>query len=167
TLSWNWGGLTASAGVGLPTGSSIAGDSSTGKTFNPYYTLSFAINPGEFLVSKNDKEQDRIDSKIEDIALKSAQDDWETEILERTNEFHDLKWAQNSYAEEYKLYTQLESDMKKWLSQGSVTESDYLDALNNREKARLNIMINSIEQIIYNNEVKLLFTADSSKKGEN
>ena len=170
TLSWNWGGLTASAGVGLPTGSSIVGDNSTdttGKTFNPYYTLSFAINPGEFLVSKNDKEQDKIDSKIEDIALKSAQDDWETEILERTNEFHDLKWAQNSYAEEYKLYTQLESDMKQWLSQGSVTESDYLDALNNKEKARLNIMINSIEQIIYNNEVKLLFTADSSKKGEN
>lgn len=167
TLSWNWGGLTASAGVGLPTGSSIAGDNSTDKTFNPYYTLSLAINPGEFLVSKNDKEQDRIDSKIEDIALKSAQDDWETEILERTNEYHDLKWAQNSYAEEYKLYTQLESDMKKWLAQGIVTESDYLDAMNNKEKARLNIMINSIEQIIYNNEVKLLFTADSSKKGEN
>jgi hypothetical protein len=170
TLSWNWGGLTASAGVGLPTGSSIAGDNSIdtiSKTFNPYYTLSFAINPGDFLVSKNDREQDKIDSKIEDIALKSAQDDWETEILERTNEYHDLKWAQNSYAEEYKLYTQLESDMKKWLAQGNVTESDYLDALNNKEKARLNIMINSIEQIIYNNEVKLLFTADSSKKGEN
>ena len=48
-----------------------------------------------------------------------------------------------------------------------IIDSDYLDALNNKEKARLNIMINSIEQIIYNNEVKLLFTADSSKKGEN
>ena len=59
------------------------------------------------------------------------------------------------------MYTKLESDMAKWLEQGIVTENDYLDAKCSREKARLNIIINAIDLIIYNDEVKLLFHAEA------
>ena len=55
------------------------------------------------------------------------------------------------------MYSQLEYDMDKWLEQGSVTKSDYLDAANNRDKAQMNILINAVEKIIYNNEVKMMF----------
>ena len=55
------------------------------------------------------------------------------------------------------MYSQLEYDMDNWLKQGSVTQSDYLDAANGREKARMNQLINAVEKIIYNNNVKMMF----------
>ena len=77
--------------------------------------------------------------------------------MEKLTERSDLAWSEKSYAEEYEMYSQLEYDMDKWLSQGSVTESDYLDAANNRDKAQINILINAVEKIIYNNNVKMMF----------
>ena len=68
------------------------------------------------------------------------------------------------------MYSQLEYDMDKWLAQGSVTESDYLDAANSREKARMNLLINAVEKIIYNNNVKLMFVRENENgkaKNEN
>ena len=159
-LTWKWTGISASAGVGLPTGSSITGGSCD-KTFNPYYSFSLSLSPNDWRLSKLEKQQDKIDEKLESIAVKSAEDDYQTELLDKTSTFHDLKWSENSYAEEFDMYTKLESDMAAWLKQGIVTESDYLDAKNNKEKARLNVMINEIEQIIFNNEVKLLFHDDA------
>ena len=61
------------------------------------------------------------------------------------------------------MYTQLAADMEKWYSQGLVTESDLNDAVNNREKARLNVMLNAIDLLIYNDEVKLLFNTEDSE----
>ena len=58
------------------------------------------------------------------------------------------------------MYKNLASDSEKWLSQGIITESDYLAAVNNREKAKINMLVNKVEQIIYNNEVKLLFVTE-------
>ena len=69
--------------------------------------------------------------------------------------------------EEYETYTQLESDMAKWLRQGVVTENDYLDAKNDKERARINILVNTIDFAVFNDEVKLLFSEDGSVESEN
>ena len=50
--------------------------------------------------------------------------------------------------------------MKKWLEEGSVTESDWLDAANNLQKAKFNLLINSIDMIVYNTEVEAMFYDD-------
>lgn len=162
-LTFDWKGITASAGVSLPTGNNVLPwDSSSGgqASKSPVYTFSLTLTPNTWRLASIDKKQDALEEKIDEISVKSAADDYEADVIEKLTERGDLRWSQKSYAEEYDMYSQLEYDMDRWLSQGSVTKSDYLDAANNRDKAQINLLVNAVEQIIYNNEVKLLFVKE-------
>ena len=159
-LTFDWRGITASAGVSIPTGENRfpLGSSSTGKASDsPVYTFSLTLTPSTWRLASIDKKQDALNEKIDEITIKSASDDYDTAVLDKLSERGDLLWSEKSYAEEYDMYSQLEYDMDKWLSQGSVTRSDYLDASNSRDKAQINLLINAVEKIIYNNTVKLMF----------
>lgn len=159
-LTFDWKGVSASAGVAFPTGSNVLSfDSSNSgtKSKSPVYTFGVTLTPNTWRLSSIDKKQDELNSKIDEIAVKSAADNYETDILDKLTSRGDLKWSEKSYAEEYDMYSKLASDSEKWLSQGIITEADYLDAVNNKEKARLNILTNLAEQVIYNDDVKLLF----------
>ena len=61
------------------------------------------------------------------------------------------------------MYSKLADDMENWFAQGNATKSDLLDALNNRERARINVMSNLVEMIIYNSNVRLLFVAQDDQ----
>ena len=168
-LSFDWKGLSASAGVSVPTGQNILpveGSSSGNNSKSLVYTFSFAIKPNTWKLAQVDKNQDELNSKIDDISIKSAEDDYKNAVLDKITEKSDLLWSEKSYAEEYDMYSKLESDMKNWLNQGSVTQSDYYDAENNKKKSQLNILINAIDKIIYNNNVKMLFIEDKKQNGE-
>lgn len=159
-LTFDWRGIQASAGVAFPTGENALGfesSSSGSKSKSPVYTFGLTLTPNEWRLAAIDGKQDEINSKIDDIAVKSAADNYETAVLEKLTTRGDLKWSEKSYAEEYDMYSNMADDSEKWLAQGIITQADYLDAVNNKEKARLNILANIAEQIIYNNEVKLLF----------
>lgn len=162
-ISLSWRGIEASAGVGVPNGKDVLNGSDGGKDFNPYYTLSLTVRPTDFLTGAIDRRQDELDVQLEQIELSTAEDDYDTEVLSATSSFHDLKWNERSYAEEFKTYDALEADMARWLRQGSVTESDWLSAKNNKEKSRINILINRIEQQIFSDEIRLLFV-DAEEK---
>lgn len=166
-LTFGWNGVSASAGVAFPTGSNaLSFDSSTSgtKSKSPVYTFGVTLTPNEWRLALIDKKQDEINSKIDEIAVKSASDNYETDILEKLTSRGDLKWSEKSYAEEYDMYSKLASDSEKWLAQGIITQADYLDAVNNKEKARLNILTNLAEQVIYNDDVKLLFVQSVEEK---
>ena len=169
-FSFDWRGISASAGVSLPTGKNLlpfdSSSSGTAST-NPVFNFSLTLNPNTWRLARIDKKQDEITSKINEITVKSAADSYDTDVIEKLTERGDLRWSQKSYAEEYDMYSQLEYDMDKWLAAGIVTESEYLDAADNRDKAQLNMLINAVEQIIYNNKVKLLFVEDSKNEAKN
>ena len=169
-LTFDWKGITAQAGISLPTGQKLfpLDSPSTGKTSkSPVYTFALTLKPNTWRLSKIDKAQDKLDEKLDEISIKSASDDYETALLDKLTSRGDLRWSEKSYAEEYDMYSQLEFDMDNWLTQGIVTKSDYLDAANNRDKARMNILINAVEKIIYNNEVKLMFVRSENGKSKN
>lgn len=159
-ITFDWKGITASAGVSVPTGQNLfpLNASTSGQTSkSPVYTFSLTLKPNTWRLAKIDKKQDELNSKIDEITVKSAADDYDTAVLDKLTQRGDLAWSEKSYAEEYDMYSQLEYDMDNWLKQGIVTKSDYLDASNNRDKAQMNILINAVEKIIYNNNVKLMF----------
>ncbi len=165
-LNFDWKGLSASAGFYVPTGNNLLPqneNSSVTKNDKPYFQFGVSLSPNEWRLWKIQKEQDKLDEQTEDIAIKAARDDYETDVLDKVSTFHDIKWSENSYADQLDMYTQLAADMEKWYSQGLVTESDLNDAVNNREKARLNVMLNAIDLLIYNDEVKLLFNTEDSE----
>jgi len=166
-ITFDWKGITASAGVSLPTGQNLfplSGTSAGQTSKSPVYTFALTLKPNTWRLSKIDRQQDELNSKIDEITVKSAADDYETAILDKLTQRGDLRWSEKSYAEEYDMYSQLEYDMDNWLKQGSVTKSDYLDAENNRNRAQMNILINAVEKIIYNNNVKMMFVRTENGK---
>ena len=166
-ITFDWKGITASAGVSLPTGQNLfpLNGTSAGQTSkSPVYTFAITLKPNVWRLAKLDRQQDELNSKIDEITVKSAADDYETAILDKLTQRGDLRWSEKSYAEEYDMYSQLEYDMDTWLKQGSVTKSDYLDAENNRNRAQMNILINAVEKIIYNNNVKMMFVRTENGK---
>lgn len=150
TLGWR--GINASAGAYFPVGDSSA---------NPYYAFSLAFSPNDWRLAAISRKQDELNSQLEDISIESAFDDYETVLLDTTSKFHDLKWTERSNKEELITYTNLEADMEKWLKQGIVTENNYLDAKNNKEKARINVITNAIDLLIFNADVRLMFVEKS------
>ena len=161
-LSLEWRGVSLAAGVALPTNSSVLGFNRydvTSETI-PIYTLSFGIVPNTFRTRAITKAQNQLDEQLEKIALSTASDDYETDVIDRQTTLSDLAWSRTSYHEEFDMYEKLEKDMAEWYRQGIITASDYYDSRDNRDMARLNLLINATEYIIYNNETKLLFARD-------
>ena len=57
------------------------------------------------------------------------------------------------------MYAKLAEELEAWFSQGIVTESEYLSAKTNAELYRVEILINMIDMIIYNDDVKCNFVS--------
>jgi hypothetical protein len=62
------------------------------------------------------------------------------------------------------MYEKLANDMAVWYRQGIITENDYLDAKDNAAKAQINLLINAIDVILFNDETRLLFHTDEGLK---
>lgn len=162
-LTFDWRGISASAGVSVPTGVNVLtvdGSSSGKSSKSPVYTFSVSISPDAWRLALLNRKQNRLESEIEELNISSAADDYETDVVNKLTGRRDLRWTGRSYAEEYDMYSTLAQDSEKWLQQGIITESDYRDSVNNRDKALIKMLMNSVDKIIYNNEVKLLFVAD-------
>ncbi len=157
SLTFGWSGVTLKTGVSFPTGSNLLSDSATSLSTDPVYTLALSLSPSDIRKERIQKKQDKIDESLELLAIEMALSDYETDVLDKQTTLGDIKWNEQSYYEEYEMYKELEANMAHWLEQGIITESDYLDAKNSRDKAYINCLINGINKIIYNNDTKLLF----------
>ncbi len=169
-VTWAWRGITASGGMYFPLGTNLFDNSSSiynlHKNDSPYFQFSLAFALNEWRLYDINIQQEKLDAALEDNALQAAEDSYQSEVMSKVSSFHDIKWNQHSYKEEYDMYVQLADDMEKWYKQGIVTENDYLDALNNREKSRINRLINDIDLLIYNSETRLLFHDDNKPVSE-
>ena len=94
------------------------------------------------------------------IAIQSAEEDYDTSVVDQQQSLSDIIWSRQTNAETYEMYVRLEKDMAEYLKAGIITESEYLNAFANREQYRLQLLINDIDLIIYNNTTKLLFCRD-------
>lgn len=162
-ITLDWRGISASAGSYFPLGSNVLPENSdlaSRKNDNPYFQFSLSFVPSKWRLEEIKAQQNELSAQKEEIAVKSAVDEYETKKIESKKTVEDIKWTYKSYGEQYDMYLQLEADMKKWLKEGSVTESDYLDAAINLEKSKFNLLINSIDMIVYNVEIQTLFCTE-------
>ena len=162
-LSLDWRGISATAGVSVATGSTVFNSSSksTGSS-EPVYKFSIGWNPNTWRISKITEQQNQLNKMLEDVVIKSAENDYETDIESKLTTISDLQWSKQSYQEEYAMYEKLEKDMASWYRQGIVTENDYLDARDNCQKAAINLLVNAVDVILFNDETRLLFHTDDN-----
>ena len=143
-------GLSLGAGVSFP----------VENPGNPVYSLSASVDPAEFRKARITTEKNGYSEEQDLIAIQSAEEDYDTSVVDQQQSLSDIIWSRQTNAETYEMYVRLEKDMAEYLKAGIITESEYLNAFANREQYRLQLLINDIDLIIYNNTTKLLFCRD-------
>ena len=93
----------------------------------------------------------------EKLDISSARRDLGTKAQEKDLQLADINWERTKNNENLALYEILENDMLKWYQQGVITESEYLSAKVNRQQASVTKIINLIDMIVYNCEIKTMF----------
>ena len=125
-------GLSLGAGVSFP----------VENPRNPVYSLSASVDPAEFRKARITTEKNGYSEEQDLIAIQSAEEDYDTSVVDQQQSLSDIIWSRQTNAETYE------------------TESESLNAFANREQYRLQLLINDIDLIIYNNTTKLLFCRD-------
>ena len=143
-------------GISVETGIHIPSDGSA-----PTYSASATVKPNSFKTAKIKNQTNSYNNEEEIIAIKSAEKDYETDIVDKQTELNDIKWSKQTNAKTFDMYKNLSDDMEKLFAQGIVRETEYLDALANKELYKFKLLMNDIDLIIYNNSTKLLFCRDA------
>lgn len=149
--STNLQGLGIGAGVNLPV---------TGDNHNTIYTFSASIDLNKFRTAGIRNRKNEIEVEQELLSILSAEEDYDTAIVDRKTALDDIRWSKRTNAETFDMYVTLADDMGRYLKAGIITESEYLNAFANKESYRIKLLLDDINLIIYNNETKLLFCRD-------
>ena len=149
------GGLALNAGVSVPAGTDGAG----GAGASPAITMGLTLSPFTFKKNAIQKKQALLTEQQELLDIQSAESDYETYIVSAIQELEQIFWERNTAQESYEMYAKLAEELEAWFSQGIVTESEYLSAKTNAELYRVEILINMIDMIIYNDDVKCNFVS--------
>lgn len=158
SLGLKWQGITGTAGVSFPAASDK----------DPFYTMSVGVNPFGFKSSSIDKQKIQLAKKQEEIAIKQAEENFQTAIVNIYSNLGDLRWKKMSNKEELEVYQQLLKDTENWFKQGIVKESEYKNSKVNYQRAKISCLENAVDFIIFNDEVKMMFVENSisGKNGE-
>ncbi len=142
-----YGGITLSAETNIP----IMDNPS------PSLTFSIGVTPNTFKKNKLEKQKEDLSVQQEKLDISSARRDLGTKAQEKDLQLADIQWERTKNNENLALYESLENDMLKWYQQGVITESEYLSAKVNRQQASVTKIINLIDMIVYNCEIKTMF----------
>ena len=127
---------------------------------SPVFSFGISLDPTKFFLHNIAAQQRRIAAGQEQLAMESAESSYETAVISRQTALENLRWQTAVNRETYDMYSALERDTMRWFRNGIVTESEYKAAVVNKEKYRVQCLIDVIECIMYNNETKLLFVRD-------
>ena len=127
---------------------------------SPVYSFGISVDPTKFFLHNITAQQRTIAAAQEQLAMEAAESSYDEAVVARQTALDNLRWQLAADQESYDMYRALERDTMRWFREGIVSESDYKAAVVNREKYRIQCVIDSIERIMYNNETKLLFVRD-------
>jgi len=153
SVGTTFGGLTVNTGVSFPIGTSSS----------PIFSLSASVSPNTFRQNSITKQSDELDEKQELLSIENAYTSYATKVIDFEQSLADLQWTQQTDKETYEMYVALEKDLSKWFKDGFVTESEYLSAKVNAQSYYVKQIINSIEFIIYNDNIVTMFVNDSQE----
>ena len=146
-LEASYGGLELSAETNIP----------VMKNTSPSLTFSVGVKPNTFKKNKLEKQKEELNEKQEKLDISSSKKDLGTKVQEKDLKLAEINWERTKNDENLAMYETLETDMLKWYKQGVITESEYLSAKVNRQQASVNKIINLIDMIMYNSDIKTMF----------
>lgn len=150
-LSSTIGGLTLGAGVSVPFSQNTA---------SPAVTFIASLSPNKYKLNSITKQTNNLTEQEELLAIENARENFETAVVEYEQTLNNLRWTKQSGEESYEMYKNLELDLEKWYKEGFVTESEYYSAKVNAQSYYVKNIINTIEFIIYNDNIVTMFVEE-------
>ena len=103
----------------------------------------------------------------EKMAIENARINYITAAKQKDLDLESILWERSTNNQNLELYKNLEDDMLKWYKQGIITESEYLSAKVNRLKSSVLQIVNYIDVIVYNSEIKSMFVDETKRAPRN
>ena len=150
-LSGSIGGVSLGAGVSMPVG----GDSNS-----PSFTFSATLTPNTFRKNNITKQQNELTEEQELLAIQSAEDAYETKVVELQQKLDTLLWEKRTAETNLSMYEDLERDMSLLFKQGYISETEYLSTKNDLNSNIIKKVSNLIDLIIYNDDVISNFVSE-------
>lgn len=145
--SLNWNGLTVETMFALP----------VNDLKNPSVSLSVGFKPTDLKIANIEAQENKLLEQKEDLSIQDATSKYDSSVIENTEEYQTLNWQIKKNEEELALYTELEKDMKAWLSNGIIANSEYRTAKINLENSKIQFQLTKILRRLYNINLKNLF----------
>ncbi|MBR4790161.1 MAG: hypothetical protein IKX70_02505 [Treponema sp.] len=163
-VSAGYEGLSLSANVNVPiasgssSGAGGAGGMGAGSSgSSPTVTLGITYTPTTSKKNKISDQLTEISIEQEQMKIESAWSAYETAVLEKQLKLEDLEWDKETNQKNYEMYTAVEEQMLDYYKKGLISEKDYTSAVINTLQAKVKGLINRIDFIVYNDEVKAMF----------
>ena len=124
---------------------------------SPTVTLGITYTPTTSKKNKISDQLTEISIEQEQMKIESAWSAYETAVLEKQLKLEDLEWDKETNQKNYEMYTAVEEQMLDYYKKGLISEKDYTSAVINTLQAKVKGLINRIDFIVYNDEVKAMF----------
>ena len=146
-------GINLSASVNYP----IASAPTPGASASPSVTLGITYTPTTSRKNKISDQLTEISIEQEQMKIDAAWSSYETAVLEKQLKLEDIKWDAQTNQKNYEMYSAVEAEMLDYYNKGLISEKDYTSATINTLQAKVKGLINRIDLIVYNDEVKAMF----------
>ena len=157
-LTAAYGGLSVSAGLAIPV------NAAANTSASPALTMAFSLSPSTFKKNSLQKKEAALTEEQELLDIQTAQTDYETYILLAAQELESMLWEKESAEENYEMYSKLAAELEGWYKQGIISESEYMSAKTNAAMYQVEILMNMLDLIIFNDEVQANFVIDGENK---
>ena len=148
--SVSYEGLGVNAGLNFPIAAQ-AGSAS------PALTLGLTCVPTTAKKNKINDQLTQISIEQEEMKVDSAYSSYETAVREKEIKLQNIKWDQETNEKNYQMYLSVEKEMQDYYNRGFISQREYASSTINTIQSEVKGLINRIDLIIYNDEVKTMF----------
>lgn len=154
----NAGLAAAYQGIGLDAGVNVpVGGGAGGSQASPSLSLGVTYTPNTFKKNKINDQLTEISIEQEQMKVDSAYTEYEASVREMKIQLEDIKWAQETNNKNYQMYADVEKEMLDYYKRGFISEGDYVSATINTIQSKVKDLINRIDLIVYNDDIKAKF----------
>lgn len=154
-VNGSYNGLSVSARVDVPIQNENQQQGKGKKS--PTVTVGVTYSPNTFKKNKLSDETTAITIEQEEMKHDSVYDAYETAVQERIIKLSDLEWTKTTNQKNLEMYEEIEKSMNEYYKKGLISDKDYLSAKNNVSQTKIKQLINNIDFILYNDDVKTMF----------
>lgn len=146
-----------SGGVTLP----VAGDGGSQRQ-TPSGQVSLSWSPNEMKTQSLQRSQRQLSLQLAQLRIQEAEEQYEEAMEDSRLTWEDLLWSRQVAQEQLPLYQQLAEDAINLYNRGMTTETEYNQAITNRDKAQIQCEIADLDLIIHDISTRQLFVQEGN-----